>query len=260
MQYIYPSAMLPGFWYDVIAMVDENYNRDENHNDLFLLGCYMHQTVDQIKKEIYSQHQYSKTIAYQLEPLVENHWWKVDKILNQLQGADEVWDYDEENIEVLRSYGIEAKFRPFKFTHGLKRVPEIDKKTIDVLFYGTFTDHRFRMLHDMIYYKKPTVDELNKMKVVWIYNIDSSDLDEYISKSKIILNLNPYEGNTRQQQSRIFYPLINNKCVVSERSSKNYFGDNIYEFSNQDELKEKLTYLLQNERWKDTSHITYGKI
>lgn len=112
----------------------------------------------------------------------------------------------------------------------------------------------------MIFYPAPKVDEIDRLKTVWINNIDGALLDEYIAKSKIILNINPYDGATRQQQSRIFYPLINEKCVVSQTSNRNYFGDNIYEFTTKYDLKEKLEFLLQNDRWKDTSNITFRKI
>lgn len=260
MQYYYSNEQLPSHWHDIVTMVEENYRTQDNANDVFLLGCYMHYGVEKVVKQIYSEKTYNKVIAYQLEPLVSNHWWTVDRIIEKLKGADEVWDYDLDNIEILAKHGIKAEYRPFVYTHNLKRINNLNDKTIDVLFYGTFTDYRYDIVKNMIYYPSPTVKELNHIKFVWIHNMSGDLLDDYISKSKIILNLNPYDGETRQQQSRIFYALINEKCVLSQRSNRNYFGDNIYEFSNKYELKEKLTVLLQNDKWADTSNLTFGKI
>lgn len=81
MQYFYPSAQLTNFWYDVVQMVEENYSTLENSNDVCLIGCFIHKPIYQIKKEIDPNNYYNKFIAYQLEPLVDNHWWSIEKLL-----------------------------------------------------------------------------------------------------------------------------------------------------------------------------------
>jgi hypothetical protein len=79
-------------------------------------------------------------------------------------------------------------------------------------------------------------------------------LEEMIGRSKIILNINPYEGECRQQQTRIFYPLINNKCVLSQKSSINYYDNLITEYTDWKDLYQKMIHLLENDRWKDYTY------
>jgi len=91
-----------------------------------------------------------------------------------------------------------------------------------------------------------------KLSIMCLTGIDDSRLDEFISRSKIILNLQPYkleDGEDRQSQVRIYYPLINGKCVVSEKSKRNYFGNSILEFTNYQEFGEIIMDLLLTGNW-----------
>ena len=55
--------------------------------------------------------------------------------------------------------------------------------------------------------------------------------NDYIFKSKIVINLHYYDS-CLQEQVRIFELLINNKVVISEKSLRNYFGNLVPEFTN----------------------------
>jgi len=92
---------------------------------------------------------------------------------------------------------------------------------------------------------------------VFGYNFFGEKLDNLMADSKIILNLNPYEGECRQQQTRIFYALINNKCVLSQRCSRNYFDDLIEEFNTHSEIQEKIIDLLKDDKWRRYPHEDY---
>ena len=158
------------------------------------------------------------------------------------------------------SHGINAKFRPVKYTESLRKVTPVAEPDIDVLFYGSTTDHRnefFKNFHGK--FIAPNNDEdymqiFMKLSTMCLSGIDDSRLDEFISRSKIILNLQPYkleDGEDRQSQVRIYYPLINGKCVVSEKSKRNYFGNSILEFTNYQQFGEIAMNLLFTGNWRN---------
>lgn len=236
----YKSTIIPSLWGDLETMIKCHYQTEDNSNSVLCLGTYLHESIDQIRLKFPGK----KIIVYQLEQLVTNHWWSTEHIINNIKSADEVWDYDLENIKVLESHGIQSKFIPLRYTESLKRINNKENPDIDVLFYGSLTPRRYNIITQMInsdYY-------YNHINFVYLFNIDGEKLDDYISRSKIILNIHPNE-NHRQEQVRIYYPLINNKCIISETSSKNYFGDLILERS-PEYFRNTIFYYLQNDLWK----------
>lgn len=259
MQFYY-NQFLAKHWNQLVTMLEDNYQTPENMDDTVIMGLHCHNSMKHIKQQVTDR----KLILYQTEPLIDGaHWHPIDKIISNIEGADEVWDYDLENIEILRSYGIEAKFCPPAFSHRLKRINNIDNPDIDVLFYGSHSTHRYELLRDMnatMINNERTTDFLMNGNIVWLYNITDDLLDHFIARSKIILNLKPFDHTVRQQQTRIYYPLINDKCILSERCNINYFGDTIHEFTGLEELKEKIIYLLENDNWRNIKQNHAGWI
>lgn len=236
-------------------MVEENYVQNPDERTMLLGSCAKHSVEEQKNSS-----PFKKNIVYQLEPLVDTHWHSVEKIIKNIEGADEVWDYDLDNIEILRKYGVDAKFRPCLYTESLRRIQNKEEPEIDVLFYGTLTPYRTKFVHDCIDGYSFT-DEMNekfgKISFAMGYNFLGERLDNLIANSKIVLNLNPYDGDCRQQQTRIFYALTNNKCVLSQQSSRNYFGNCINEFTTKTEMIDKIMYLIETEKWRDYTNVDY---
>lgn len=260
--FFYYNAMFSKHW-DLLANMLENvYGIEETANDTILLGCYVHEPVTNIRKEIRSRGEDhgGKLVVYQTEPLVNGHWWKIDQIVNNIRDADEIWDYDIQNIQILKSYGINAKFKPPSYTESLLRVDNREEPDIDVLFYGTITPYRYEIINNVIGNAEIPFEHSQRViqtKFMFLYNVMDSTLDDLIGRSKIILNINPYEGECRQQQTRIFYPLINNKCVLSQRSTINYYDDLIVEYDDWVDLFKKMIYLLDDDRWKQYTTLDY---
>jgi hypothetical protein len=195
----------------------------------------------------------NKLIVYQHEPLVKNHYIDSESLLDNLELGDEIWDYDLENINYLKQRGIVATFRPFLYTRALKRIKNISDPDIDILFFGTLTPYRSKILSDFTRNYNIPFDLYHifaNLNIVIAWNKYGKELDELIGRSKIILNLHPYEGEQRQQQARIFYSLINNKCILSEKSKINYYNDMIVEFSGIKDMQAKVGFLLKDENWK----------
>jgi hypothetical protein len=239
----YKSKVLTKVWDDFELMIRDNYSYDEE-NDVILLGSYLKENIQSIRDKFPGK----KLIIYQLEPLVSNHWWSTDRILNRIRSVDEVWDYDIENVNIIGSYKIPVKYRPFRYSESLKRIDNIPDPDIDVLFYGTLNERRLNILNSFL---RP---HFSKIKFVFLSNLLGDELDHFIARSKIILSLNAHD-NDRQKQSRIFYPVINNKCVISEKSNVNYFGDLIIE-ADLKSLPIVIMDFLKNEKWKGYSNVS----
>lgn len=238
-------------WFDIIKMVEENYAQDYNDSDHLVLSNNTLSEGINIPKE-------HKKIAYQLEPLVENHWWKVEDIVKYLKQYDEVWDYDLDNIKKLEEYGISAKYKPFIYSENLKRVDNKTEPDIEVLFYGTLTDYRSNLIKDYIRNLLP-----HNARFVQLSNVTGSLLDDFISRSKIILDLSSFDGDIEekiQKQSRIYYGLINDKCIISEKSKRNYFKDLIVEVDIDPENLKELADLIRNyltyDLWRNFSNVS----
>lgn len=249
MVFIY-NTWLSAFWQDFVESI-KCYDTGEDAL-VFVGGTIVHSNIEDLKK----RHNYSgKTIAYQTEPLLNNHWWKPEQIINNLRGADEVWDYDLDNIEVLKSHGIDAKFKPPRYSQNLNRITTKDDPEIAVLFYGTMTEYRAKFLYDMLHGAVIPNQHMNTvldLNVVTLWNVSGAKLDEYIANSKIIININPYDGESRQQQPRISYALNNNKCVISQKSNRNYFGDMITEFIDVHECMAITLQKLSDGSWRNS--------
>lgn len=258
MKYLYPIKI--SLHWDLIRqmMIEHYYKPEEHDNALFIIGSAAITPVSSLietGKEIYGADSFSKVIVYQLEPLLDIHWHKPSKILNNIKGDYEIWDYDLDNIAYLSDHGIDAKYRPMKISSCLNRIKSQENPEIDMLFYGSFTEHRYKLLKLFNYdiYLDDTQERLFRyanMNFVWLHNIDGEKLDDYIARSKIILNLCPYE-NALQQQTRIFYALSNKKCVLSEKASRNYFGNKITEFTDPNDLYKKSLDLLMDDVWRN---------
>jgi hypothetical protein len=253
-------------WGDVTKMVEENYSQDYDDNDCLILSAHL---INDIYTGVEMMPDCNKKIVYQLEPLVENHWVETTEIIKCLQDYDEVWDYDLSNIEVLKQNGINAKFKPFIYSENLKRIENKEEPDIDVLFYGTLTGYRARTLARLL---GNSLDW--GIKLVTINNVTGKLLDDFISRSKIILDLST-DGNLQQRiqkQSRIFYALINNKCVISEKSDTNYFKDLITEVDidenynrypdgipgmySCDDISSIIMDYIYNNKWKEYSNVS----
>jgi hypothetical protein len=120
-----------------------------------------------------------------------------------------IWDYDLKNIEILAGLGIHnVQHFKFGFHPKLQRIPQLpeDDRSIDVLFYGSINDRR-----------KDILDKLSEGKVVinWLYGAYGNLRDQYISKSKMILNLH-FNERGAFEIVRLHYLLNNGVAIVPE--------------------------------------------
>jgi hypothetical protein len=225
----------------VTTMLMYYHDHPRFENTVIILGDYITYPISYFR----SLYPGCKIIVYQLEQLVGgSNWHPIDKTIANMVGADELWDYDVYNAAFLKWRGIVIdQLRPMRYTPTLHYNLESVEPDIDILFYGYANPKRAQYL-DMI--QKYLYGRGN---FVHVFGIFGQELDKLIQRSKVILNLHAFDPFHRQEQVRIFYPLINGKCVLSEKSQGNWFGTMIVEFTEQT-LVPSIEQCLKN--WKET--------
>ena len=194
---------------DTIDSLKHEYSEDQS-NDAVICGAHdlSHtQSIDDYKRK------YGKVIVFNQEPLLakQRNFMHIGYFA-WLSMADEVWDYDEENLKVLRLIRPDVKLHVLK---PYKIWPNEAKKDIDILFYGSMNEHRRKILGALCKH--------NKVKILencW----DSNELDQWILRSKVLLNLHFYYETALQEQARMIR-WIGSPCrIISEPSVHNYLN------------------------------------
>ena len=121
----------------------------------------------------------------------------------------ETWDYSPQNIAAFEQLGV-GKARLLEIGHQpqLNRIPKSADQDIDVLFYGSITDKR-----------QAIFDQLRSegLELVTLFGVYGKERDEYISRSKVVLNLHNHAAEIFEVV-RVHYLLSNAVAVVSERN------------------------------------------
>lgn len=195
----------------------KNEFKDDTSNVVIVLGAqnFNFYKFNELKQR------YDKVIVFQMEqltteqrPLWTNGRSSIDKnYFAWLKFADEVWDYDERNIDVLKMIRSDIKHHVLKPYKDWNIFPKV-KKDIDILFYGSINEHRAKILNVL----------RQKYKIVVIQSFDNRTLDNYILRSKILLNIHYYYDSACQEQARMIRWLGAPCRIVSEKSWKNYLG------------------------------------
>ena len=120
----------------------------------------------------------------------------------------QVWDYSPRNIEKFKELGIDGvKLLKIGYQKELARLNTSAKtKDIDVLFYGSVNERR-KVILDAL--------EAKGLKVKVLFGVYGKDRDEWIERSKIVLNHHYYEAQIFEI-IRVFYLLTNSVAVVGE--------------------------------------------
>jgi len=150
----------------------------------------------------------ANSIVFNLEQIADNSAG-MDPAHIQLLRSFEVWDYNERNIEALAGLGIHrTKLCGIGYAEALSSIPTSQHKDIDVLFYGSLNDRRSSILQQL---------EKQNCKVGHMFGVYGKQRDDYIARSKIVLNLHFYPAKVFEIV-RVSYLLANRVFVVSEDS------------------------------------------
>ena len=120
----------------------------------------------------------------------------------------EIWDYSLRNIEFFKQAGLlNTKHFKIGYQKQLERIQMEDERPIDVLFYGSLNDRRIHVLQSL---------EQQNIKVKTLFGVYGTERDEWIAKSKVVLNMHYYQ-TALFEIVRTFYLLTNQVAVVNEK-------------------------------------------
>ena len=158
-----------------------------------------------------------KYIFYQIEQASSSHF--TDKYINYLINSTYVWDFSIKNFDKYKDK-IEFKnffYMPLPFYCNNKNKIN-NNYEYDIFFYGAFNERRNKILEEL---KK-------KYNIIIGFGINGDNKNEYIKKSKIILNLHYYD-NACLETCRINEILPYNRFIISERSINDDFNEKLYD-------------------------------
>lgn len=193
------------------SLRDRGYACDIHPNQLatdavnIIVGYHLLEFSDQLMQTRY--------IPYQLEQLDAHAGWYTDNARRILEHADAVWDFSEINIGFLRERSIAAKHLPTGWHRDLEIIPRAAERDIDVLFYGSINERRKQLLE--------ALSEHAKVKV--LLGVFGRERDEWIARSKIVLNMHYYPTRILETV-RVSYLLNNRAFVICEDSADNPFA------------------------------------
>lgn len=191
---------------DTIDSLKHEFKGDTSNS---VIVCGAHElsrghSIDEYKRK------YGKVIVFNQEPLrAKQRKFMHMEYFTWMKYADELWDYDEENIKYLKLIRPDVKLHVLK---PYKKWPQSASKDIDILFYGSMNVHRKKILD--------VISTRHKVKILtkcW-----GDELDFWILRSKILLNLHYYNETALQEQARMIR-WIGAPCrIISETSIHNY--------------------------------------
>jgi hypothetical protein len=161
----------------------------------------------------------------------------------------QIWDYSPKNIEKLNQLGIDrTKLLRIGFQKELARLDISGPKEIDVLFYGSVNDRRKAIIDGL---------EAKGLKVKVLFGVYGKDRDEWIERSKVVLNHHYYESQIFEIV-RVFYLLTNAVAVVGEvndtTSINSIYQDGIYA-SRYEDLISNCVELVSNQTLRDQIQV-----
>lgn len=208
---IFPNPLNLKFFIDTIDSLRNEFRNDVSNN-VVVTG------VSDISRRFdvawFRKKYGGKIIAFNQEPLLASQRDFMHPLFFKfLKEADEVWDYDERQVDIVKRVNPNTSLhilKPYKDWGVYGSVP----KDIDILFYGAMNDHR-----------KKVIDTLKfRYNLVVCNGLFGDELDAYIMRSKILLNVHYYYECAMQEQARMVRWLGSPCRIVSEKSWKNYLN------------------------------------
>jgi hypothetical protein len=150
------------------------------------------------------------SILYNFEQISQDSPWITDAMLETFRHYT-LWDYGLGNCTQLRAMGCEhVQHVPLGYVPQLTRIATVSEadRDIDVLFYGSSTEKRTKILEALRH---------KGLKVVELFGIYGAERDRAIAKAKVVLNIHAYEAQIFEI-ARISYLLANRAFVLSEDS------------------------------------------
>ena len=184
----------------------------------------------------------SNTIIFNTEQIESiNEIWKRRILLLASKGMI-FWDYSNHNLDLLLTkLNVKGRLLEIGFQKNLQRIKMNDNKEVDVLFYGSLNNRREKIINSLL---------KNNVKVKCLFGVYGKERDDWIGKSKIVLNLHYYDSKIFEIV-RIFYLLINSIPIVSEVDENTKLNNNYLKgikSSSYEDIEKNILNLLENEK------------
>jgi hypothetical protein len=147
------------------------------------------------------------TILYNLEQIGGNDG--VHLVSPEFTAKHRIWEYSPANMPYWKEHNVDAQYVPIGYVPQLTRINPALYPDIDILFYGSVSPRRLKILQEL--QRIPGI----KVQIGMGFG---KERDPLIARSKVILNCHYYESPKLFEQVRVSYLLSNRKCVVCEVS------------------------------------------
>lgn len=149
------------------------------------------------------------SVVVNLEQVSDDSKWLGSRYMTIMQQLP-VLDYSSRNRDNLAAKGIShAGVLEIGYSSRLTQIAHAGVKDIDILFYGSMNERRFKILKRL---------EMSGLKVVHLFNVYGQQRDAAIARARIVINIHHYESAVFEIV-RISYLLANRVCVLSEGDS-----------------------------------------
>ncbi len=187
----------------------------------------------------------NNSIVFNTEQIESNtEEWR-ERIIKLANRNIELWDYSLFNIKFTQDKtNIKAKLFEIGYQRELNRITHKKTKKVDVLFYGSINDRR-----------KIIIDKLieKNIKVKCLFGVYGKDRDDWIAKSKLVLNMHMYDSKIFEI-IRVFYLMTNGVPVVAEYDDKTKINNNFLmgiKTVPYNELVEMIVHLVNSENERE---------
>jgi hypothetical protein len=158
-------------------------------------------------------------VLYQFEQLDYNygHINAYPEYLDIIRSADQIFEYSPSGMHYLSQTGMGGKiaYLPPSFHRSLESFRPDENPDIDVLFFGSFSDRRNKILNEL---------RSRGLKVVHAFGVYGRELVHHMKRAKIIINIHCVDGISTLETVRISLALANRCFVISEIGDHNPYG------------------------------------
>ncbi len=172
----------------------------------------------------------------------------------------QIWDYSEANINAWER-AEPAKppfFAPISYAPTLEKITDKVPETIDATFIGSAGPNRNRKLVSI-------ATHVSRPKLLTIQNVWGAERDDYISRSRILLNLSEESPKLKIYEIvRVAYYLANRKMVLSDSRVDMHIEEDIkriVRWGKEDELGDLVDLYCRNTtlrtEWADNAYAAF---
>jgi SAM-dependent methyltransferase len=146
------------------------------------------------------------SVLFNFEQVNAGSGWTTDGYLSRL-ARHRVLDYSVRNTRALRASGVRhARHLPIRAMPSQAPSDAPGFRDIDVLFYGSMNERRFRTIEEI---------KARSLSVVSLFDVYGAELDAVVARAKVVVNIHFYEAAIFEAL-RVCPLLSRGICVVSE--------------------------------------------